>query len=436
MGWLTSTDRCSVTDEEFSARSCDVVFFTSEGTGYPKSRWRRSGNPTAPVVGYTVGVVAHSPGSRYSGHPGEISPLVLYAESVIDQSPGSRYSAHPGRAAQPAGFHTRERVALRAGCSHLYNPFRVEAEWGGEFLAAGDGVFTGDEALQLTPQIMPSAIVVKDAASAAQAIDVIVTQGEGTPQSPAEAVGSHEFAHYYRFAEIAHSRKLIPNPAPGPHPPEKQYVYGGDVIPLDPTGVYAVPTDPKASDYPAGSPAALANDACNSTYTQILKALHLVFNGHLDQFTAATNQMDTLADQMSAMMSGSSTRACLLGQLLTGAHKIRSCFQYGPIDGFNNPSYPQSGRGNDPRPALLKTWQKGRSREPSGTSKRQRFGFFAQTTSRRHFKVPSGRRDLLPAPPLLQEHSRLLYFVTYERLCVAYRVPGGRAMLFVFPRRE
>jgi hypothetical protein len=177
-----------------------------------------------------------------------------------------------------------------------------------QIITCGEGIFDGDQARQFGPDLMPGAVVVTDVTSATHAIDVIVTQGEGTSESPAEAVESQEFAHYYRFAEIAHNRKLIKNPAAGQDaPPDKRYIYGGDVIPFDVTGVYPVPTDPRSTDYPAGSPTAKANAACNYTYTSILKTLHVVFNGHLDQFAHARDLMVTLDSQVGDMMSGAST---------------------------------------------------------------------------------------------------------------------------------
>jgi hypothetical protein len=182
-----------------------------------------------------------------------------------------------------------------------------------QITSIGDIAFTGPQGWQLDSSVMTDAIVVTDVASANSAIDVIVEQGEGTPQSPAEAVGSDAFAHYYRFAELAHYHELIKNPHPGSTAPDQQYIYGGPLIPFDPAGVYPVPTDPKASDYPVGSAAAKANDACNATYTNILKTLHQVFNGDLGQFSTATDFMDTLDSQVSAMMSGTSTQGVYAG---------------------------------------------------------------------------------------------------------------------------
>src|SRR5262245_31761854 len=55
------------------------------------------------------------------------------------------------------------------------------------------------------------------------AIQKIKIQGEGTTQSPEEADG--DLAHYYRFAQIYHGRKLIKTP-------DGKYRYEGDPIPF------------------------------------------------------------------------------------------------------------------------------------------------------------------------------------------------------------
>ena len=54
--------------------------------------------------------------------------------------------------------------------------------------------------------------------------------GEGSAASPLDP--EHELAHYYKFAEIWHGRRLIPTPEP------PGYAYAGDPIPFDPTGVW------------------------------------------------------------------------------------------------------------------------------------------------------------------------------------------------------
>src|SRR3954469_336304 len=55
-----------------------------------------------------------------------------------------------------------------------------------------DGIFNGDPSRHV-----PGATIVEDVDSALAAIATIVTQGEGTPTSPADS--PTEYAHYYRF---------------------------------------------------------------------------------------------------------------------------------------------------------------------------------------------------------------------------------------------
>jgi rubrerythrin len=167
----------------------------------------------------------------------------------------------------------------------------------------GDSIFTGNQDLQVTGVFADLGLIaVHDADSAGDAITTIVEQGEGTPLSPLDP--EHDPAHYYRFGEIFHGRKLIPNPEPPPHPrPDQLYVYGGDPIPFDAGGVLPVPANPKLSDYPAGSQAHSACNAFNYTYTSVLKSLHDTFNGHPDRLPAAIGLMESLKIQALALMA-------------------------------------------------------------------------------------------------------------------------------------
>jgi hypothetical protein len=94
---------------------------------------------------------------------------------------------------------------------------------------------------QVGPDLMPEAVVVVDIATAQQAINTIIDQGEGTAASPDEGVG-HGFAPYYRFNEIAKGHLLVPVPCQTE--PDKKFAYAGGPIALDPAGVYPVPTNP------------------------------------------------------------------------------------------------------------------------------------------------------------------------------------------------
>lgn len=168
--------------------------------------------------------------------------------------------------------------------------------------AGGEALFTGDPARQVSSwRIQP----VTDLASALLAINTIVEQGEGTPESPLDQglMQSQEMAHYYRFAEIYNGYQLIPNThAPADAPFDERYIYGGAPIIYEPAGIWPVVTNPKQSTYPQDSAVAFANQTFNYTYTGLLKALHQAFNGNPDIINTAIGLMESLKGQAIDLM--------------------------------------------------------------------------------------------------------------------------------------
>ncbi|HEV8037737.1 MAG TPA: ferritin-like protein [Bryobacteraceae bacterium] len=161
----------------------------------------------------------------------------------------------------------------------------------------GDGIFTGDPKKQLITGFGPLQIIhVHNVESAVEAIKLIVAQGEGSTTSPFDP--EHELAHYYRFAEIYYGKKVIRNPAPPP-----DFAYGGHNISFDPAGVWPVIANPKGTAYPAGSRARSLNEAFNSTYTSLLKALQLTFNGQSDRLGPAIGLMESMKAQALVLMA-------------------------------------------------------------------------------------------------------------------------------------
>lgn len=186
-------------------------------------------------------------------------------------------------------------------------------------LAAKGNIFSGDSKRQLTTGF-PSlqTIHVHDAASAIQAVNMIVEQGEGTKTSPLDP--EHEPAHYYRFAEIYQGKMLIPNSDHSPGAPE--YVYGGQNIPFDSANVWPVITNPDSKSYPPGSKARNLNDTFNYTYTSLLKSLQLVFSGEPDRLGPAIGLMESMKEQALTMMAT---------QLVPG-QTIGPTFEYQPVN--------------------------------------------------------------------------------------------------------
>ncbi len=179
----------------------------------------------------------------------------------------------------------------------------------GEFYAAisraigqlGDGAFAPPPRYQVGPDLMDGAIVVTDVASAQEALQIIIEQGEGTSTSPEEIDGDR-VAHYYRFMQIQNGKLLVPAPDQ-----PSGWAYAGAPVTLDASGVFAAPTDPGyPTPYPAGSAQAFANDNFNYTYTNLLFALRDLFSGVNDpaQMNRAIGLMMSLKGQAKAMMAG------------------------------------------------------------------------------------------------------------------------------------
>jgi hypothetical protein len=180
-------------------------------------------------------------------------------------------------------------------------------------VSLGEGAFTGKRHHQVTTDLLPGAISVTGVTSACQAIDTIIDQGEGTLISPLEVVGT-DVAHYYRFAEIVHGRRLIRNPAAGQKtPPDQRYAYAGDPVPVHQAAVRNAPLNPTMAAYPAESSARHACKAFNYTYTGLLKTLHATFNGTPRELKSAIGLMGSLQQQATDMMAGTSTGGAPVG---------------------------------------------------------------------------------------------------------------------------
>jgi hypothetical protein len=127
----------------------------------------------------------------------------------------------------------------------------------------GDKIFTGNPARQVAVETWFPAgqlFAIHDVASAVRGIEIIVDQGEGTAKDPFEADG--EPAHYYRFAEILHGRRLVPDPAA-----KEKYSYSGEPVPFDPAGIWDLVTDPKTQNYAVGSTARMPSASTSSIRT-------------------------------------------------------------------------------------------------------------------------------------------------------------------------
>jgi rubrerythrin len=269
------------------------------------------GEPQIDVPGFVPQYPGPLPGSIDSGLIVSLAPFSI--DLVNDVFMQIEEPEHP--LDFPVGFAAADIEEYKT-IGQFYNSIKEK------IIALGDGAFYSTPRNQIGPDQMDESVVVTNVATAVQAINTIVEQGEGTALSPMEEVGG-DYAHYYRFAEIYHGKRLIPNPDAGPDTrPDDRYLYAGPPLSFDQSGVYAVPTNPKAATYPAGSAARYACDNFNYTYTSLLKSLHATFNGQPAQLDVAIGLMMSLKQQAKDMMSGTNT----------GGASTGPSFEYQPVN--------------------------------------------------------------------------------------------------------
>jgi hypothetical protein len=198
----------------------------------------------------------------------------------------------------PLNFKALAAVKERLTIGEYYTRIEKKIE------EQGQGIFTGKPERQVTGGGFPPSelFTVKDVATAIQAIEIIKQQGEGTTRSPLDP--QHEYAHYYRFAEIWHLHELEPVPNPPPDAPDdEKYRYNGPPIPFDESKVLPVIDDPAESKYPRSTQAHYLNDNFNYAYTSLLNALHLTFNGQPNRLESAIALMHSLRELAMEMMT-------------------------------------------------------------------------------------------------------------------------------------
>jgi hypothetical protein len=145
------------------------------------------------------------------------------------------------------------------------------------------------------------AIEVKDVPTAVKAINLIIRQGEGTPQSPTDAESTEELAHYYRFEQLVKGMKIVPDAASpcgfsfDPHQP---------ITIDDTTDVVQMVDDPQLVTYDAAdAEASQRSDACDTAYSQVIKLLDEGFNGHTNKIGDAIKMMkNDLEDAITALL--------------------------------------------------------------------------------------------------------------------------------------
>ncbi|WP_338847140.1 ferritin-like protein [Massilia sp. W12] len=163
----------------------------------------------------------------------------------------------------------------------------------------GGNIFTGDPAKQVTTGFAElQHLHICDQKSALAGIELIIRQGEGSSRSPLEPDG--ELAHYYKYAEIYHGRKLVHNPDPKGEPP---WAFLGHPIHFDPCGVEPVIVNPSSASYAGKPELQRLNLNFNTGYSDLLRKLDLVFNGQPDQLGPALLFMQNMKSMAQYMMA-------------------------------------------------------------------------------------------------------------------------------------
>jgi len=143
-------------------------------------------------------------------------------------------------------------------------------------------------------------VEVTSLATAHEAINLIITQGEGTCDSIFDSNEEYfhqraEIAHYFKFNEIKHGREYQVTDSPS-EPPT------GPTFEVDYEGVYPILKNPTADDYAQSPQLSSLNEQFNHNYSLMLYQIAEAFNGHPNLLYTAINHgmrnLSPLAIQM------------------------------------------------------------------------------------------------------------------------------------------
>ena len=159
----------------------------------------------------------------------------------------------------------------------------------------GDGVFyTNRTALQIRwpwrTNNYGRVFVVRDLASALEAIEEIVEQGEGAQPGDPHSYMTSNLAHYFRFQEIVCQQELVFHGV-------SNYSFTGQSIPFDPAGVWPMRDNPSSRDLIPGTKAYYTTKVFHSTYHTLLQKLEEVLGGNPDGIVEAMTIMESLEVQ-------------------------------------------------------------------------------------------------------------------------------------------
>ena len=158
-----------------------------------------------------------------------------------------------------------------------------------------DELFCGDPARQVPRRYYYAAggrgLEVHDLASALNALNEIVEQGEGDMGSMFDDTG--DLAHYWRFMQLKHGRAYVTTDTEEPTGPE---------VEVDFDAVFPMIENPRDDEYEDPDLQA-ASLAANRTWSKLLAQIEEAFNGTPEQLVPAVHSMFRLRDQMLVLLA-------------------------------------------------------------------------------------------------------------------------------------
>ncbi len=166
----------------------------------------------------------------------------------------------------------------------------------GEKTKAGETLFVGDPARQVTPEYYYSGggeiVPVTDLDSALEAVRLIGEQGEGLGGGIFDNEG--ELAHYYRFKQLLLGRYY----QEGDRPDDPT----GPALDVDWDAAYPVKKNASLGDYPEGSELHAAAVEFNQQYANFLSLLTAAYSGRPELLVDAVAEMFRIRDGMTSLM--------------------------------------------------------------------------------------------------------------------------------------
>ena len=155
----------------------------------------------------------------------------------------------------------------------------------------GDGIFDPAVAEQVRwpwteTKNIGTLYIIRDEASALDAINQIIEQSGEGPLSPSQ-VATGQYGHFYLFEEMVCQRRLIQTEEGG-------YAYAGAPIEYDPAGVYPMRDNPSSDTIVANTKCYTEAKAFHRTYRNFLRVLQETFNGEPQKIHQSVELMEAI----------------------------------------------------------------------------------------------------------------------------------------------